>query len=95
MKKTPDAPKIAVEKLKEMGKLKISEILMLITFAILLGLWITGDLFRIDATTTAFIGLAILLLSSVLTWDDVKSEKGAWDTPLSICLLDLVVLDLL
>ena len=80
LKKTPDAPKIAVEKLKEMGKLKISEILMLITFAILLGLWITGDLFRIDATTTAFIGLAILLLSSVLTWDDVKSEKGAWDT---------------
>lgn len=80
LKKTPDAPKIAVEKLKEMGKLKISEILMLITFVILLGLWITGDLFRIDATTTAFIGLAILLLSSVLTWEDVKSEKGAWDT---------------
>ena len=80
LKKTPDAPKIATEKLKEMGKLKISEILMLITFAILLGLWITGDLFKIDATTTAFIGLAILLLSSVLTWEDVKSEKGAWDT---------------
>lgn len=80
LKKTPDAPKIAIEKLKEMGPFKSSEILMLITFFILLGLWITGDLFRIDATTTAFIGLAILLLSSVLTWDDVKSEKGAWDT---------------
>jgi DASS family divalent anion:Na+ symporter len=53
---------------------------MLITFGILLGLWITGDLFSIDATTTAFIGLAILLLTSVLTWDDVKAEKGAWDT---------------
>lgn len=80
LKKTADAPKIATEKLKEMGKLKVSEILMLITFFILLGLWITGDLFSIDATTTAFIGLAILLLTSVLTWDDVKSEKGAWDT---------------
>lgn len=80
LKKTPDAPKLASEKLKEMGKLKISEILMLITFFILLGLWITGDLLSIDATTTAFIGLAILLLTSVLTWDDVKSEKGAWDT---------------
>ena len=40
----------------------------------------TGDLFSIDATTTAFIGLVILLLTSVLTWDDVKAEKGAWDT---------------
>ena len=80
LKKTPDAPKLATEKLKEMGKLKVSEILMLITFFILLGLWVTGDLFKIDATTTAFIGLAILLLTSVLTWEDVKSEKGAWDT---------------
>lgn len=80
LKKTTEAPKIAAEKLKEMGKLKVSEILMLITFFILLFLWITGDLFSIDATTTAFIGLAILLLTSVLTWEDVKSEKGAWDT---------------
>ncbi|UYW01084.1 anion permease [Flavobacterium agricola] len=80
LKKTADAPKIAVEKLKEMGKLKVSEILMLITFVILLTLWITGDLFSMDATTTAFIGLAILLLTSVLTWEDIKSEKGAWDT---------------
>ncbi|MDR0228663.1 MAG: anion permease [Flavobacteriaceae bacterium] len=80
LKKTGDAPKVAAEKLKEMGKLSISEILMLVTFFILLTLWITGDLFSIDATTTAFIGLAILLLTSVLTWDDVKAEKGAWDT---------------
>lgn len=80
LKKTADAPKIASEKLKEMGKLKVSEILMLITFVILLTLWITGDLFSMDATTTAFIGLSILLLTSVLTWEDIKSEKGAWDT---------------
>ena len=80
LKKTADAPKIASQKLTEMGSLKISEILMLITFVILLTLWITGDLFSMDATTTAFIGLAILLLTSVLTWEDIKSEKGAWDT---------------
>lgn len=80
LKKTAEAPKIATEKLKEMGPLKVSEILMLITFVILLTLWITGDLFSMDATTTAFIGLAILLLTSVLTWDDIKAEKGAWDT---------------
>ncbi|WP_313377225.1 anion permease [Chishuiella sp.] len=80
LKKTEDAPRVASEKLKEMGKLSKPEILMLMTFFILLILWITGDLFKIDATTTAFLGLSILLLTSVLTWDDVKSEKGAWDT---------------
>ena len=36
--------------------------------------------FSIDATTTAFIGLTLLLLTSVLTREDVKGEKGAWDT---------------
>jgi DASS family divalent anion:Na+ symporter len=26
------------------------------------------------------IGIAVLLLTGVLTWDDIKSEAGAWDT---------------
>lgn len=80
LKKTGDAPQIAAQKLKEMGAITRDEWMMLLTFFILLFLWMTGDLFSIDATTTAFIGLVILLLTSVLTWDDVKAEKGAWDT---------------
>jgi DASS family divalent anion:Na+ symporter len=80
LKNTGDAPKIAAQKLKEMGAISKNEWLMLLTFVILLFLWMTGDLFSIDATTTAFIGLVVLLLTSVLTWEDVKGEKGAWDT---------------
>jgi len=80
LKKTGDAPKVASQKLKEMGAISKNEWLMLLTFGILLFLWMTGDLFSIDATTTAFIGLVVLLLTSVLTWEDVKGEKGAWDT---------------
>lgn len=80
LKSTADAPGIAKQKLKDMGPISRNEWLMLLTFFILLFLWMTGDLFSIDATTTAFVGLVILLLTSVLTWDDVKSEKGAWDT---------------
>lgn len=80
LKKTADAPEMASQKLKEMGPISRNEWLMLLAFFILLFLWITGDIFSIDATTTAFIGLVMLLLTSVLTWEDVKSEKGAWDT---------------
>lgn len=80
VKKTGDAPQMAAKKLKEMGPVTRNEWLMLLAFFILLFLWITGDLFSIDATTTAFIGLIMLLLTSVLTWEDIKSEKGAWDT---------------
>jgi len=80
LKKTTEAPAMAKLKLKEMGPVSKNEWLMVLAFIILLVLWITGDLFHIDATTTAFIGLTILLLTQVLTWEDIKSEKGAWDT---------------
>lgn len=80
LKKTPEAPAIASQKLKEMGPISTKEWIMVATFFILLFLWIFGNLFSMDATTAALIGLCILLLSGVLTWEDVKSEKGAWDT---------------
>jgi DASS family divalent anion:Na+ symporter len=80
LKKTGDAPKMAAQKLKEMGPISRNEWLMLLAFFILLALWIFGGTLSIDATTTAFIGLTMLLLTSVLTWEDVKAEKGAWDT---------------
>ena len=81
---TPDAPTMARHKLAEMGPLKKGEKIMLGVFAILLVLWaeLPKHLFgiEIDATTTTFLGLSLLLLSGVLTWDDVLNEKGAWDT---------------
>ena len=80
LKQTKEAPAMAAAKLKEMGKITVQEWLMVATFIILLVLWIFGNLISIDATTGALIGLCILLLCGVLTWEDVKSEKGAWDT---------------
>ncbi len=35
---------------------------------------------HIDATAAALAGLAALLVSRVLSWDDIKQETGAWDT---------------
>lgn len=80
LKKTPEAPKLAVEQLKKMGKITTAEIIMGLTVVLLLVIWIFGDRFGINATTTAFIGLSILISTGVLTWEDIKSEKSAWDT---------------
>lgn len=80
LKVTKEAPAIAAQKLKEMGPITTKEWLMVGTFVLLLVLWIFGNLFQVDATTGALIGLCVLLLTSVLNWEDVKSEKGAWDT---------------
>jgi DASS family divalent anion:Na+ symporter len=80
IKKLPGAKEEATKRLLEMGSITAKEWLMVATFIILLVLWIFGNLFSMDATTAALIGLSILLISGVLDWEDVKSEKGAWDT---------------
>lgn len=86
VKETPNAAQFAKERLSEMGSMSRGEKIMLAVFAVLLVLWagipamIFGKAATVDATTTAFIGLSLLLLSGVLTWDDVLKEKGAWDT---------------
>lgn len=83
---TPDAPTLARNKLAEMGKMSLHEKIMLGVFAVLLLLWagipemLWGKAYAVDATTTTFLGLSLLLLTGVLTWDDILKEKGAWDT---------------
>ena len=86
IKNTPNAAQFAKEKLAEMGKMSHGERIMLTIFAVLLLLWagvpamIFGSAWAVDPTTTALLGLVLLLLTGVLTWDDVLKEKSAWDT---------------
>ena len=86
IKKTPDAPVFAKERLKELGAFSLSEKITLGVFGLLLMMWagvpamLFGDAFIIEPTTAAFIGLSILLMTGVLEWDEVLKNKGAWDT---------------
>ena len=86
LKVTPNARKFATDNLAEMGQVSTQEKIMLGVFGLMLILWanipalILGEAFSVDATTTAFIGLTALILTGVLTWDDVLKEKSAWDT---------------
>ena len=80
IKETPEATSLAKRKLAKMGPVKTSEKLMVLVFVIILALWIAGSAIGLNATVTAFIGLTLLLVLGVLTWGDIKNEKGAWDT---------------
>jgi DASS family divalent anion:Na+ symporter len=53
--------------------------MMLIVFALVASLWMTTALHGIHYAVVAIVGICVLLLSRVLTWDDVTSERGAWD----------------
>ena len=86
IKNTPNATQFAKQKLTEMGSMSRGEKIMLGIFMILLLLWagvpamIFGAKWSVDPTTTALLGLVLLLVTGVLTWEDVLKEKSAWDT---------------
>lgn len=86
VKQTPDAIHYAKTELANMGPLSGGEKVMLGTFGVLLLLWanvpamIFGPMFTLDPTVVAFIGLFILIITGTISWDDVLSEKSAWDT---------------
>ena len=69
-----------------MGSLSPKERVMVGTFAMLLILWadvpamIFGPAFTLDPTVVALLGLFVLLITGTIDWDDVLSEKSAWDT---------------
>jgi DASS family divalent anion:Na+ symporter len=78
--RTPEAAKLATRKLAEMGRMKLSEWIMLGTFVLLLALWIFGRQLQVHSTVAALVGLSVLLVSGVLGWKDLLDEKGAWNT---------------
>ncbi|EAI4084600.1 DASS family sodium-coupled anion symporter [Campylobacter jejuni] len=84
IKSTPNASTFAKDKLKELGKMKNSEKIMLSVFVLLLLLWAgaLGLFFGIslDATSVALLGLSLVLISGVLTFGEVLAEKAAWNT---------------
>ena len=79
IKHTPGAAKIASAELEQMGPMTRQEKMMLIVFALVASLWMTMDWHGIHYAVIALLGICVLLLSRVLTWDDVTSERGAWD----------------
>ncbi len=79
IKKTPDAREFAKEKLKELGPVRREEWILIFTFCLLVILWIFSKQIGMAAVVAAMIGLCVLLLTSVLKWDDVIREKGAWN----------------
>lgn len=80
IKSSPDAPKLAREKLEKMGPMSKNEIIMSVTLLLTVGLWVFGGVLNVDAVTAAILGLAVLLVTGVVTWKECLAESVAWDT---------------
>jgi DASS family divalent anion:Na+ symporter len=80
IKKTPEAKEMANKVLKDMGPISRGEKIMMAVFVGLLVLWATAEITKLNGTLIAFMGLCVLLVTKVLTWDHVIKETKAWDT---------------
>lgn len=86
IKATPNAVEYARSEMARMGPLSGKERVMMGTFGLMLLLWanvpamVFGPSFTLDPTVVAFLGLFVLIITGTIDWDDVLSEKSAWDT---------------
>jgi DASS family divalent anion:Na+ symporter len=78
IKKTPDAAEFASRELKQMGVMSGKERLMLAVFCGVAIMWMTGTMHGVHYAIVALVGICVLLLTSVLEWEDAVTEKAAW-----------------
>lgn len=78
-KRSTEAPAWAEEELKKLGAITFKEYLMAFLATVALILWIFGKDLGINATTTAISIVSIMVLTGVITWDDLLGEKAAFN----------------
>lgn len=79
IKHTPQAAAIARRELAAMGPLSREEKIVLAVFLLVCGLWATSSFHGLETTAVAFLGVAVLLVTGVLSWKDAMQEHVGWD----------------
>lgn len=76
---TPAAAEFATAELRRLGPMTRAERLMLGVFLTVTLLWGTYGWHPLDYAVVALLAVAALLLTGVLEWVDVLSDRAAWD----------------
>ena len=84
---TPQAPVAARAALAELGPLTRSERITAVTFVLMVSGWIFADRLHLDVTSIAFAGLGVLLMTQVLTLDDIANQGDTLATFLWLAVL--------
>jgi len=84
---TPDAPVAARKELAALGPLKRDEWITAGIFAFMILGWVFGDSLQLNATSVAFAGLGMLLMSNVIGLKDIAEHGEALETFLWLAVL--------
>lgn len=79
IKRSAEVPEWAVRELAKMGATSAREVTLALLVALALGLWIFAGSY-INATTTALLVISLMLLTGVVSWDDMMKNAAAWNT---------------
>jgi divalent anion:Na+ symporter, DASS family len=74
VRKTPDAPGAARKALAALGPLTRQEWIVLIVFVVMVALWASAATIGLDSTAIAFLGFGVLLVTGVITLDDIGRQ---------------------
>ncbi len=78
IKASGDVQAWASQELGKMGKFTRKELMMALLAILALTLWIFGGKI-VDATTVAGVVISLMVVTAVVTWDDILSNKAAWN----------------
>ena len=79
VKEGTEVPAWAAEELRKMGGLSGREVTLAVLVVIALALWIFGGEV-INATTAALLVIGFMLITRVVSWDQITANKAAWNT---------------
>jgi L-tartrate/succinate antiporter len=79
VKQGNEVPAWAAEELRKMGPLTRREWILGVLVLVALALWIFADDY-VNPTTAALMVIAFMLVTKVVTWDDMLANKQAWNT---------------
>ena len=68
----------AKQELVKMGKFTRKELVMALLAILALTLWIFGGKI-VDATTVAGVVISLMVITGIVAWDDILSNKAAWN----------------
>jgi L-tartrate/succinate antiporter len=78
IKSSGDVQVWAKQELVKIGKFTRKELVMALLATLALILWIFGGKI-VDATTAAGVVISLMVITGIVTWDDILSNKAAWN----------------
>jgi L-tartrate/succinate antiporter len=79
VKRSTEVTAWASSELRKMGTISPREIILAVLVTGAIVLWVIGGSF-VDATLTALVAIALMLVCGVVSWDDMAKNHSAWTT---------------